>query len=84
MQPKNHEKKSEVHFCVKQKLELTEMPQSCVSICMEYGMKEQTVWDNRKTVRPSEILSFDREKYYPLCKRQPKGTHRAIKTNNLK
>jgi len=28
---------------------------------MEYGMKDQTVWDNRKIVRPSEILSFDRE-----------------------
>jgi hypothetical protein len=61
MQPKKYEKKSQVHLCVKQKLELTEMPQSCVSIGMEYGMKEQTVWDNRKTVRPSEILSFDRE-----------------------
>jgi hypothetical protein len=24
-------------------------------------MKEQTVWDYRKTVRPSVILSFDRE-----------------------
>jgi hypothetical protein len=61
MQPKKHEKKIQMHLCVKQKLELTEMPQSCVSICMEYGMKEQTVWDNTKTFRPSEILSFDRE-----------------------
>jgi len=61
MQPKKHEKKSEVHLCVKQKLELTEVPQSCVRICMEYDMKRQTVWDNRKIVRPSEILSFDRE-----------------------
>jgi hypothetical protein len=61
MQPKKHEKKSEVHLCVKQKLELTKKPQSCVSICMEYGMKEQTVLDNRKIVRPSEMLYFDRE-----------------------
>jgi hypothetical protein len=28
---------------------------------MEYGTKEQTVWDNRKTVRPPEILSSDRK-----------------------
>jgi len=61
MQPKKHEKKSQVHLCVKQKLELTKTPQSCVSIRMEYGMKEQTVWDYRKTVRPSVILSSDRE-----------------------
>jgi hypothetical protein len=28
---------------------------------MEYDTKQQTVWDNRKTVRHSEILSSDRE-----------------------
>ena len=59
MQPKKHEKKSEVHLCVKQKLELTKMPQSCVRICMEYDMKQQTVWDNTKK-------KSDHQKYYLL------------------
>jgi len=39
---------------------------------MEYGMKEQTVWDNRKTVRPSEILSFDRENTTHYAKGSPR------------
>jgi hypothetical protein len=48
------------------------MPQSCVSISIEYGMKEQKVWDNRKTVKPSEILSFDREVTTHYAKGSPK------------
>lgn len=69
MQPKKHEKKSQVHLCVEQKLQLTEMH---VSICLEYGMKKQTVFDNRKTARPSEILSFYREGTTHYAKGSPR------------
>ena len=72
MQPKKHEKKSQVHLHVKKELELPKKPQCCVSICMEYGMKGQTVWDNRKTVRPLEILSFDREGTTHYAKGSPR------------
>ena len=61
-----------MHLCVEQKLELTEMPGSCVSVCLEYGMKKQTVFDNRKTVRPSEILSFY-EKVLPIMQKAAQG-----------
>jgi hypothetical protein len=83
MQPKKHDRKSQVHLCVKQKLELTEMPQSCVSICMENGMKVQTVWDNRKTVRPSEI-STDREGTTHYAKCSPREHTQPSKQINLK
>jgi hypothetical protein len=72
-----------MHLCIKQKLELTEMPQSCVNICMEYGMKEQTVWDNRITVRPSEILSFDREGTTHYAKRSPREPMVLILSNRV-
>ena len=48
-----------------------------------YGVwHERAVWDNRKTVRPSDILSFDREGTTHYAKAAQGNT--AIKTNNLK
>jgi hypothetical protein len=68
MDPKKHEKKSQVHICVKQTLQLTKMPESCVSVCMEYGMKKQTV-------RPPQISSFDREGLPIMQKAAQGNTH---------
>jgi hypothetical protein len=48
VEPKKEEKKYQVYLCVQQKLELDEKLESCVSICMEYGVKKQTVCDSTK------------------------------------